>query len=206
MILLSAPVLFWAGGPTFASAARALRHRAANMDLLIGLGAGAAFITGPLHLVLMAAGQASPAAGYTGIAAMIMAFHLTGRLVETRARGRASRAIRRLLHLGARTARVLRGGREEEVDIAAVAVGDLLVVRPGEKVPADGLVEEGESRIDESMATGESRPVEKGPGAAVIGATVNGDGRLIVRATRVGEDTFLAQVIRLVVTCIVTIN
>ena len=129
---------------------------------------------------------------------MIMAIHLTGRYVEASAKGRASQAIRRLLELGAKTAHVLIDGQEYEVPIAQVRVGDLLVVRPGEKVPTDGRVASGESAVDESMATGESMPVAKGPGDEVIGATVNQTGLLRVEATRVGADTFLSQVVRMV--------
>jgi len=132
------------------------------------------------------------------VGAMIMAFHLTGRYVEATARGRAGRAIRSLLELGARSARVLRDGREVEVPVERIAVGDLMVVRPGEKVPTDGVVVDGRSEVDESMATGESVPVPKAQGDEVIGATVNGQGLLKVRATKVGEETFLAQVVRMV--------
>jgi Cu+-exporting ATPase len=129
---------------------------------------------------------------------MIMTFHLTGRYVEASAKGRASQAIRRLLELGAKTARVLVDGLEREVPIEAVQVGDVMVVRPGERVPTDGTIVEGESALDESMVTGESMPVNKHPGDEVIGATINQDGLLKVRATRIGRDTFLAQVIKLV--------
>jgi Cu+-exporting ATPase len=135
---------------------------------------------------------------YSGVAAMIMAFHLTGRYVETKARGRTSAAIQKLLSLEAKTARVERDGREIEVAIGEVEVGDLLVVRPGEKIPTDGEVVGGHSAVDESLATGESMPVEKREGDRVIGATINKQGLLRVRATGVGEDTFLAHVIRMV--------
>jgi Cu+-exporting ATPase len=129
---------------------------------------------------------------------MIMAFHLTGRYVEESAKGRASQAIRKLLELGAKTARVMRDGEEVEVAIDEVQVGDVMVVRPGEKIPTDGVVLAGESAVDESMATGESMPVNKQRDDEVIGATVNQEGLLKVRATKVGKDTFLAQVIKLV--------
>ncbi len=195
---LAVPVVFWAGGATILSAWTALRHKTTNMDVLISLGAGAAFITGPLNFFWILAGQSSPIADYSGVASMIIAFHLAGRHLEAKARGRASRAIRRLLFLGAKTARVIRNGVEAEVEIQQVQVGDLMAVRPGEKIPTDGIVEEGDSTVDESMATGESRPVLKSPGKEVIGATVNQKGWLLVRATRVGEETFLSQVVRLV--------
>jgi len=191
MILLALPVLFLAGRPTLVGGARALKSGYPNMDSLIFLGTTASFLTGP-------AGYWIPVANYAGVAAMIMAIHLTGRYIEETAKGRASQAIRKLLELGAKTAHVLRDGKEMEIPIEQVQVGDLMVIRPGEKVPTDGVVVEGESAVDESMATGEPIPVVKRPGDEVIGATVNQDGRLVVRATRVGKDTFLAQVIRLV--------
>ncbi len=191
MILLAAPVLFWVGRRTYRSGLVAALHRYPNMDTLITLGTGVSFLTGPLSFFF-------PIANYAGVSAMIMAFHLTGRYVEETAKGRASQAIRRLLELGAKTARVVRDGLEVEVPIEAVQVGDVMVVRPGEKIPTDGVVVEGESAVDESMATGESMPVNKRPGDAVIGATVNQEGVLWVRATRVGKDTFLAQIVRLV--------
>jgi Cu+-exporting ATPase len=192
MMILAVPVLAWAGGAAWRSALRSARRAAPNMDVLIVLGSAAAWFTGPLH----AAGVAG--ASFAGVSAMIMAFHLTGRHLEARARGRAGQAIRALLELGARTARVLRDGREADVPVADLAVGDLMLVRPGEKIPTDGVVEEGRSTVDESMVTGESRPVAKAPGDAVIGATVNQSGVLRVRATKVGAETFLAQVVHLV--------
>ena len=191
MIVLALPVLGIVGRRTYRAGFVAVRHGAANMDTLIALGTGVSFLSGPASFF-------APVANYAGVAAMIMAFHLTGRYVEERAKGRASQAIRKLLELGAKTARVLRGGAEVEVSITAVQVGDVMVVRPGEKVPTDGVVVEGESAVDESMATGESMPVSKGPGDEAIGATVNQEGLLCIRATRVGRDTFLAQVVRLV--------
>jgi Cu+-exporting ATPase len=140
-------------------------------------------------------------ANYGGVAAMIMAFHLTGRYIETAARGRTSQAIKKLLELGAKTARVLVDGEEREVPIDRVETGDVMVVRPGEKIPTDGVVVSGESSIDESMATGESMPVNRGPSDEVIGATVNQEGLLRVKATKVGRETFLSQVIRMVEEC-----
>jgi Cu+-exporting ATPase len=142
-----------------------------------------------------------PVSNYAGVAAMIMAFHLTGRYVEETAKGRASQAIRKLLELGAKTARVLVDDVEKEIPIEEVKVDDVMVVRPGEKVPTDGLILKGESAVDESMATGESMPVNKHPGDSVIGATVNQEGLLFVRATKIGKDTFLSQVVKLVEEC-----
>ncbi|MBU0493607.1 MAG: heavy metal translocating P-type ATPase [Chloroflexi bacterium] len=203
MVVLAAPVLFWAGRQTYRSAWNSATHGAANMDVLIAMGSGVSFLTGVVVLVvhvlnLFGLGVSSPVPNYAGIAAMIMAFHLTGRYVEVSAKGRASQAIRKLLELGAKTARVLVDGQEQEVPIDEVRAGDVMVVRPGEKIPTDGVVVAGESAVDESMATGESMPVNKNPGDEVIGATVNQVGLLQVRATRVGKDTFLAQVIRMV--------
>jgi len=192
MLLLALPVLGVAGFSTYRSAISRVARLSPNMDVLIMLGSGSACITGPLSLAGL------PVYNYAGVAAMIMAFHLTGRYVEARAKGRASRAIRRLLELGAKTARVVREGREIEVPVGEVRVGELMLVRPGEKVPTDGVVVEGTGAVDESMATGESVPVTREPGDEVIGGTVNQMGLLKVRATRVGAETFLAQVVRMV--------
>jgi len=194
MILLATPVLFWAGKETILSAIRAVSHGNANMDVLIVLGTSSAFITGPAMFF-------SLIMNYTGVAGMIMSFHLTGRYIETKAKGRASQAIRKLLELEAKTARILVDGEEKEVPIDEVEVGDVMIVRPGEKIPTDSVVVEGQSAVDESMATGESMPVMKKVGDEVIGATVNQRGMLKVRATKVGEDTFLSQVIKLVEEC-----
>ncbi len=194
MILLSLPVLFWVGRRTYTAGFNAIRHGAANMDTLIALGTGASLLTGPAYFFF-------PVANYAGVAAMIMAFHLTGRYIEETAKGRASQAIRKLLELGAKTAKILRDGEEVEIPIDEVEVGDTIIVRPGEKIPTDGVIVEGMSAIDESMATGESMPVNKGPEDEVIGATVNQEGFLKINATKVGKDTFLSQVIKLVEEC-----
>ncbi|MGD2144958.1 MAG: copper ion binding protein, partial [Anaerolineae bacterium] len=191
MILLALPVLFWVGRHTYKSGLTAMWHGYANMDTLITLGTGASLLSGPASFFF-------PVANYAGVSAMIMAFHLTGRYVEETAKGRASQAIRKLLELGAKSARVIKEGKEVEVSIDQVQVGDVMIVRPGEKIPTDGVVLEGESAVDESMATGESMPVNKRTGDEVIGATVNQEGLLRVRATKVGKDTFLSQVIKLV--------
>jgi Cu+-exporting ATPase len=194
MILLALPVLFWVGRRTYTSGFTAVRHGYANMDTLIALGTGVSLLTGPAFFFF-------PVANYAGVAAMIMAFHLTGRYVEESAKGRASQAIRKLLELGAKTARILRGGNEVEVPIDEVQVDDIMIVRPGEKIPTDGRVIEGESAVDESMATGESMPLNKRPDDEVIGATVNQEGLLKVQATKIGKDTFLSQVIKMVEEC-----
>ena len=197
MLVLAAPAVFIAGGPTLRSGFTAAVRRAPTMDTLIGLGVGASFLTGVLA-ALAHLGMMPSVPDYSGVAAMIMAFHLTGRWIEAAARGRTSGAIRALLGLGARTARVARGAAEVEIPVTDVVVGDLMIIRPGERVPTDGVIEAGESSVDESLATGESMPVLRQVGDRVIGATINGEGALRVRATGVGEATFLAQVVRLV--------
>jgi len=194
MIILASPVMFWMGLETLRSGWLAVRHGSANMDVLIGMGTTAAFLTGPAVFF-------SAIENYAGVAAMIMAFHLTGRYVEAKAKGRASQAIKKLLELGAKTARIIVDGEEKEVPVEEVKVGDVMVVRPGEKIPTDGRVIEGKSSVDESMATGESMPVKKGVGDEVIGATINQQGVLKVEATKVGKDTFLSQVIKMVEEC-----
>ncbi len=191
LILLALPVLVGPGRATFRSAWRAVTHGGANMDVLIVMGTTASWVSGPVSFI-------APLSSYAGVAAMIMAIHLTGRYIEARAKGRASQAIRKLLHLGAKTARVLVDGQEYEMAVEEIAVDDVMVVRPGEKIPTDGVVVKGQSAVDESIATGESMPVSKDVGDEVIGATINQTGLLHVRATRVGSATFLAQVIRMV--------
>ncbi len=188
---LALPVLVWPGRATFSSAWKSATHGGANMDVLIAVGTSVSWVSGPLSLF-------TPVSSYSAVSAMIMAIHLTGRYIETTAKGRASQAIRKLAQLGAKTARLLVDGQEYEVPISQVHVDDVLVVRPGEKLPTDAVVVSGESSVDESMATGESLPVAKSVGDAVIGGTVNQDGLLHVQATRVGADTFLAQVVKLV--------
>jgi Cu+-exporting ATPase len=189
--LLAVVPVFIAGRFTHKSAWRALLNRTANMDVLISLGSLPPYLIGLV-------GFFYPMTSFIEMAATIMTFHLIGRYLEARAKGRASQAIRKMLELGAKSAVLLRDGVEVQVPIEAVVVGDLMLVRPGEKIPSDGEVVEGNSHIDESLATGESLPKEKGPGDPVIGATLNKEGLLQVRATKVGQDTFLAQVIDLV--------
>jgi Cu+-exporting ATPase len=191
VILLAVPVIFWAGYPTIRSALVSVRHKATSMDVLIMMGSTIAFVTGPFVFLI-------PIFNYGGVGGMIMSFHLTGRYIESKAKGRASQAIKRLLTLEAKSARILVKGEEKEVPIQEVKVGDVMVVRPGEKIPTDGKVLEGESSVDESMATGESMPVQKKVGYEVIGATVNQEGLLKVKATKIGKDTFLSQVVKMV--------
>ncbi len=194
VLALGAPVLFGTGLATYRSAARAIVHGNANMDVLIAMGTGVAYLTGLAAFLV-------ELESYAGVAAMIMAFHLTGKHLEIGAKGRASQAIKKLLKLGAKTARIIVDGKEKEVPVAEVKVGQIMVVRPGEKIPTDGVVISGESAIDESMATGESMPVKKKAGAEVIGATINQQGLLKVKATKIGKDTFLSQVIKMVEEC-----
>jgi Cu+-exporting ATPase len=191
MLVLAAPVLFFAGKDTYISAVKSVVHGTANMDVLILMGTSSSFLTGFLAFF-------TPLESFAGVSAMIMAFHLTGRYVEARAKGTASQAIRKLLELGAKTAVIVQDGKEKEIPIDEVQVNDIMVVRPGEKIPTDGVVVEGDSAVDESMATGESLPVTKHQGDEVIGASVNQMGLLKVKATKVGKDTFLSQVIKMV--------
>jgi len=194
MIILATPVMFWLGWATLRSGAISISHKSANMDVLIAMGTTASYATGFATLFF-------PIANYAGVAAMIFAFHLMGRYIETMAKGRASQAIKKLLQLGAKTARILLDGKEKEIPIEEVRVGDVMIVRPGEKIPTDGKIIGGESSIDESMATGESMPVRKRKGDEAIGATVNQQGLLKVKATKIGKDTFLSQVIKMVEEC-----
>jgi len=197
MVVLAAPSLFAAGWPTLRAGLRAALRRAPTMDTLIALGTGVSFATG-FVAIAGELGAVPKLLDYAGVSAMIMAFHLTGRSIEAVAKGRTSQAIKELLTLGVRTARVIREGREIDLPVDEVVPDDRMVVRPGEKIPTDGVIVSGESEIDESIVTGESMPVRRGVGDAVVGATVNGEGLLEVRATGVGEETFLAQVIRMV--------
>ncbi len=190
--ILAFPVVFLYGGfATHRSAWRSLTNRTANMDVLISMGSLPPYLIGLVGFVY-------PMTSFIEMAVTIMTFHMLGRYLETHAKGRASQAIKKLLQLGAKTASVLRNNQEVEVAVAELEVGDVMVVRPGAKIPTDGEIIEGTSHLDEAIATGESLPVEKGPGATVIGATINKEGMLKVRATRIGADTFLSQVIRLV--------
>ena len=192
-LVLATPVVFWAGYGFHRAAVLNARHGAATMDTLISIGTLAAWAWSVVALVAL-----DDAHTYFEVAAVITTLILVGRYLEARARRRSGAAIRALLELGAKEARVLRDGLEVSVAIEEVGRGDLLVVRPGEKIPTDGVVVEGESAVDQSMLTGEPAPVDVGPGSEVAGATVNTFGRLVVRATKVGAETALAQIARLV--------
>jgi Cu+-exporting ATPase len=190
--VLAFPVVFLYGGAaTHKSTWRSLTNRTFNMDVLISMGSVPPYLIG-------LAGFFVTMTSFIEMAATIMTFHMLGRYLEAKAKGRASQAIRKLLTLGAKTARVERDGQEQEVPVKELQPGDIMVIRPGDKVPTDGEVVEGESHLDESIATGESVPGYKAPGDTVIGATINKEGRLRVKATKVGGDTFLSQVIKLV--------
>ncbi len=191
-LVLGAAAVFGPGRQTLRQAFGSLRARAASMDVLIALGTLAALGSG----IAVLAGV--PITSFAGIAGMIMAFHLTGRFIEARAKGRASQAIRRLVELGARTARIIVDGREKEVPVAHLMPGDVMIIKPGEKIPTDGRVVEGRTSVDESMVTGEPMAMARGAGDEVIGATVNQAGLVKVEVTKVGKDTFLSQIIRLV--------
>ena len=211
-LTLAAPVVVWGAMPFHRAAWANLRHGAATMDTLISMGILAAFgwslyalflgtagVPGMTHpFALTVARGEGAGAIYFEVAAGVTTFLLAGRYFEARAKRRAGTALRALLDLGAKDAGVLRSGREIRVPAAQLAVGDRIVVRPGERIGTDGVVEEGSSAIDASVLTGESVPVEVGPGDRVAGATVNAGGRLVVRATQVGADTQLAQTARLV--------
>ena len=192
--LLGFPIVFIFGWPTHQSSFRALRHGHANMDVLISMGSVPPYLMGLAVFFF-------PAASFMEMATTIVTFHLLGRYLEVKAKGRASQAIKKLLQLGAKTARIVVDGEEKEIPIEQVKAGDIMVVRPGEKVPTDGLIIEGKSAVDESMATGESMPVKKKTGDNAIGATINQNGLLKVKATKVGKDTFLSQVIKMVEEC-----
>ena len=201
---IATPVLFWAGAGFYRSGFAALRHGSANMHTLIALGTGTAY--GYSVAVVLLEAAAPPVLANAGIdgkiffetSTVIIALVLLGRYLEARARGQTSEAIRRLIELRPTTATVLRNGFEAQISAELVTLDDVLVVRPGEYVPVDGEVTEGHSSVDESMLTGESMPVEKSPGDSVYGATLNQHGALYYRATRIGDDTALAQIIRLV--------
>ncbi len=192
--VLATPVQFYVGWHYYIGAYKSLRNGAANMDVLIAMGSSVAY----LYSVAILLGLLDAHHLYFETAAVIITLIRLGKFLEARAKGRTSEAIKKLMGLRAKTARVVRSGLEAEVPVDEVVVGDMVLVRPGEKIPVDGVVVEGRSAVDESMLTGESLPVEKGPGAPVTGATLNKLGLLKVEATKVGKETVLAQIVRLV--------
>ncbi|MCA1718261.1 MAG: heavy metal translocating P-type ATPase, partial [Actinobacteria bacterium] len=198
LLILATPVQFWAGWRFYRGAWGSLRHASADMNTLVAVGTSAAYLYSAVATLapgLFAAGRADV---YFDTSALIITLILLGRLLEARARGRTSEAIKKLAGLRAKTARVVRDGEELDVPVEDVEVGDVVVVRPGEKIPVDGRVVSGESAVDEAMITGEPMPVVKRAGDEVIGATLNTSGSFRFEATRVGKDTALSRIIEMV--------
>ncbi len=196
--LLTLLVLLWSGSDFFTGAWAALKHRSANMNTLVALGTGAAWLYSTFAVLfpgLFPEGTSEP---FFDVVAVVIALVMLGQALELRAKGRTSEAIRKLMGLQAKTARVFRDGQEVDIPVEEVLAGDIVLVRPGEKVPVDGVLTEGSSAVDESMLTGESLPVSKKPGDDVIGATLNKTGAFKFRATKVGKDTALAQIVKMV--------
>ncbi|HTX87589.1 MAG TPA: heavy metal translocating P-type ATPase, partial [Bacteroidales bacterium] len=200
MLGLSVPVLGWFGKDFFIIAVKRARHFSSNMDTLVALGTGAAFLFSAFNTIfpgfLRSRGMEPHV--YYEAAAVIIAFISLGRYLEEQAKTKTTGAIKKLLELGVKTAKVIRKGEEKEILISRIRIGDLMIIRPGEKIPTDGRVTEGSSFVDESMITGESVPVEKKAGDRVIGATLNQNGSLMAVAERIGKDTMLARIIQLV--------
>jgi len=199
-LLLATPVQFWAGWDFYRATIPALKHRTANMDTLVALGTTvaymySAFVTFFPDVVMGLGLEVMP---YFDVATIVIGLILLGRYFEAAAKGKTSEAIKKLIGLQAKTARIVRNGKEVDVPIEQVVIGDIIRVRPGEKIPVDGILLEGESAIDESMITGESIPVEKQKGDTVIGATINKTGTFTYKASKIGQDTMLAQIIKLV--------
>jgi Cu+-exporting ATPase len=209
-LVLATPVVFYCGAQFYLGAWAAFRHRAADMNTLIAVGTGAAYIysiAATVYPKLFAAANQTAMPGMEGMtqipvyfeaASVIIALILLGKMLESRAKGQTGAAIRKLVGLQSKTARVVRDGREMEIETEEVVPGDVVIMRPGEKIPVDGVVTEGSSAIDESMLTGESLPVEKKAGDEVFGATINKTGAFSFKATKVGKDTALQQIVKLV--------
>jgi Cu+-exporting ATPase len=199
-LILETPVQFWVGWLFYVGAWKTAKHKSTDMNTLIAVGTSAAYAYSVLAIFFpwLFAAQGLMAEVYFDTAGSIIVLILLGRLLEARAKGQTSEAIKKLIGLQAKTARVVRDGQEKDIPVEEVALGDLVIVRPGEKVPVDGVVQEGHSAIDESMVTGESIPVEKNPGDEVIGATINRTGTFRFKAVKVGKDTMLAQIIKMV--------
>ncbi len=196
---LATPVQFYVGWDYYVGAYKSLRNGSANMDVLVAMGSSVAYFYSVVLVIALTFGiTALGHHVYFETSAMIITLIVVGKLLEARAKGRTSEAIKKLMGMQAKTARVVRDGVEMDIPIAEVAAGDVVIVRPGEKIPVDGVVLDGASAVDESMLTGESLPVEKQAGDPVIGATLNKQGMLKFEATRVGKETALAQIIKLV--------
>lgn len=199
LFFLATPVQFYVGWDYYVGAFKSLRNRSANMDVLVAMGTSVAYFYSAAVLIAMYAGASSLGDHvYFETGAVIITLIVLGKLLEARAKGQTSAAIKALIGLQSRTARVVRGEEELDIPIEEVNVGDQVLVRPGEKIPVDGLVISGSSTVDESMLTGESMPVDKGIGSEVFGATINAHGLLGVEATKIGKESALAQIIRLV--------
>jgi len=196
--LLTLPVLFWSGSDFFTGAWAALKHRSANMNTLIALGTAAAWLYSTIAVLFPSIFPQGTSEPFYDVVAVVIALVVLGQALELRAKGRTSEAIKKLMGLQAKTARVIRDGQETDIPVEEVLVGDVVQVRPGEKVSVDGVIIEGSSAVDESMLTGESLPVSKKPGDEVIGATLNKTGAFKFRAAKVGKDTALAQIVRMV--------
>jgi len=196
--ILTLPVLFWSGSDFFSGAWAAFKHRAANMNTLIALGTSAAWLYSTAAILFPSAFPAGTSEPFYDVVAVVIALVMLGQALELRAKGQSSSAIKKLLGLQAKTARVIRDGHEIDLPVDEVLVGDTIQVRPGEKIPVDGLIIEGSSAVDESMLTGESLPVSKKTGDEVIGATLNKTGAFKFRAIKVGKDTALAQIVKMV--------
>jgi P-type Cu+ transporter len=196
--LLSLPVLVWSGGSFFMGAWNSFRNHNANMDTLVALGTGSAWLYSAVYAVAPGLFPAEAAGMFFDVAVIVIALVLLGQALEAKARGQSSEAIKKLLELQAKTARVIRDGEELDIPVEQVQVGDSILVRPGEKVPVDGIILTGESALDESVVTGESVPTDKRPGDSVIGASLNKTGAFTFRATKVGKDTALAQIVQMV--------
>jgi len=191
ILILSFPVVFIVGFSTMRRGLKGIYTFYFNMDSLIALGTIIAYLTGLFSFFGFGA-------NYSGISSMIISIFITGKFIESKARGKASSEIKKLLELGAKTAVIIRDKKELNIPINEIQIGDIMLIKPGEKIPTDGLIIEGESSVDESMITGESLPIDKIKGDNVIGATINQDGILYVKATKIGKDTFLAHIIELI--------
>ena len=200
LFALATPVQFWAGWQFYQGAWKVARHGSTNMDTLIAVGTSAAYLfsVAATFFPRVLTSRGIELAVYYDTAVLIVALILLGRYLEARAKGKTSEAIKKLMSLQAKTARVVRDGKEVNIPIEEVKVGDLVIVRPGEKIPVDGVIEDGHSSIDESMVTGESMPVTKAVGDEVIGSTINKSGSFKFKARKVGKDTVLAQIVKMV--------
>jgi len=192
--ILGFPIVFGTGWHVHVGSFKALKNKSPNMDVLVTLGSLPPYLIGLMALFF-------PLQSFIEMATTIMTFHLIGKYLEVRAKGRASQAIKKLLQMGAKTAKIIVDGEEVEVPVKDLQIGDIMVIRPGEKVPTDGIIFDGNGLLDESMATGESMPVKRQKGDEVIGATINKQGLLKVKVTKIGKDTFLSQVVKMMEEC-----